>query len=194
MKTMIRPLVWLILTAPLAVVTYFYLSGSWFYGEYLHATGDWSAKLLIIALALTPMRRLLPRSRLLGWLLGQRRYIGLAACGYALAHLLAYLVRAESLETVLNEAWQPGMLSGWVALIILVPLTLTSNDLSVAWLGRRWKYLHRFVYIAALLTFAHWVLLAFDPVAAYAHAAVLVVIECFRLVERRLQSREGAEE
>ena len=181
---MIRTLVWIVLTAPLGVITYLYLTGGWFYGEYLHATGDWSAKLLILALAITPLRRRLPKSRLLGWLLGQRRYIGLAAFGYAFAHLLAYLLRAESVAPILREAWQPGMLTGWVAIMIFVPLALTSNDASVARMGRRWKRLHRLVYIAALLTFVHWVLVAFDPVPGFMHAAVLLLIECLRMIDR----------
>ena len=182
---MIRRLLWLVLTAPLAVVTYFYLTDQWFYGEYLHATGDWSAKLLILALALTPLRKFLPNSPVLGWFVRQRRYFGLASFGYAAAHLLAYLAKAGALEPVASEAAEPGMLAGYVALLLFVPLALTSNDAAVKKLGSQWKRLHRLVYFAAILTFVHWALLAFDPVEAYVHAGVLALIECLRLAKRR---------
>ncbi|MND05771.1 putative sulfite oxidase subunit YedZ [compost metagenome] len=53
-------------------------------------------------------------------------------------------------------------------------------------MGRRWKSLHRWVYAAAVLTFLHWVMTAFDPTVGAVHAGALVVIEAVRVVlERR---------
>ena len=73
------------------------------------------------------------------------------------------------------------MLTGWLAFAIFLPLALTSNDASVRMLGRSWKRLHRAVYAAAVLSFAHWILEAFDPAVAYAHLAVLAAIQSARL-------------
>ena len=64
---------------------------------------------------------------------------------------------------------------------IFVPLAITSNDVSVRRLRRLWKRLHRWVYAAALLTFAHWVITAYDPTAGLIHLAVLAALEGFRL-------------
>lgn len=184
-------LVWLALAAPLAVITYLYLAGHWFYGEYIQATGDWATKLLIVAMAVTPLRRLFPNVRLLAWLLGQRRYIGLAAFGYAVAHLIAYVVKVGVGERIVSEALEPGMLAGWVALFLFLPLAVTSNDSSVTKLGLRWKHLHRLVYIAAVLTFMHWIMEAFDPVEGYVHAGVLLILEVYRLSMNYLDRRSS---
>ncbi len=184
-------LVWLVLAAPLTVITYLYLTGQWSYGEYLQATGDWATKLLILAMALTPLRRMFPKLRMLAWLLRQRRYIGVAAFGYAVAHLLAYMIKLGVGERMIAEALEPGMLAGWVALFLLMPLAVTSNEVSVAQLGRRWKYLHRLIYIAAALTFVHWIIEAFDPFEGYVHAGVLLVLEVYRLMMNHLDRRSS---
>lgn len=184
-----RNLLWLVLAAPLASITYTYSAGHLFYGEYLHLTGDWSTKLLILALAVTPLRRMLPHARPIAWLHRQRRYLGVAAFAYALAHVLAYLLRLGVLERILDESLEPGMLAGWVALLILVPLAATSNDWTLTRLGHRWKALHRLVYLAALLTIAHWVVLAFDPLPGFLHAGLLVLLEAYRIAKRRRDRR-----
>ena len=190
-ERLIARIVWLILAAPLAVITSLYLTGDWFYGEYVQATGDWATKLLMLAMAITPLRHMFPRAPLLVWLQRQRRFIGVAVFGYAVAHFLAYLFKLGAAERIVSEALEPGMLAGWVALLLFVPLAVTSNDLSVARLGRRWKHLHRLIYVAALLTFLHWILLAFDPIEGFVHAGILFALEVYRLVMRHLD-RQGS--
>ena len=63
----------------------------------------------------------------------------------------------------------------------MLALAVTSNDASARLLRRRWKLLHRGVYAAAVLTFAHWILSAFDPIPGAIHLAVLVALEAIRL-------------
>ena len=58
-------------------------------------------------------------------------------------------------------------------------------------LGRAWKRVHRLVYAAAALTFAHWLLVAFDVVPALVHLAVLVALEAYRVTRARLSARAG---
>ena len=82
--------------------------------------------------------------------------------------------------TVLSEAKAADLLTGWLALALFLPLAVTSNDVAVRAMGRAWKRLHRLVYPAAVLTFIHWALTAFDPTTAYWHIAVLVAIEATR--------------
>ena len=133
-----RAVLWTVLLIPLLIQTYRYQSGMVFYGEYLHWTGDWSVWLLLLVLAITPLRRLPVRPSWKSWLLKARRDLGVAVCLYAGAHTVAYLVRKAELERILMEAASAGMLAGWLALIGMLLLAATSNDRSVRWLGRRW--------------------------------------------------------
>ncbi len=178
-----RYALWLLLAAPCAIMTIRYLTGGLYYGEFIHVTGEFSARLLIITLAATPLRLMLPKTQWTIWLLQNRRYFGVAAFAYAVPHLLAYLWKLASLVIVLEEGAEPGMWTGWIAMMIFVALAITSNNYSVRKLGRRWKTLHRLVYAVAILTFAHWVLTAFDPMSGLLHAGVLVVLEIYRMVK-----------
>ena len=172
---------WAILALPGVLMTERFVRGVMFYGEFMHATGELSARLIIVTLALTPLRLLWPRQRWTSWMLRRRRYFGLAAFGYALPHLIADLVKLATLTNILPDSLEPGIWTGWLALLLFVPLAITSNNSSVRKLGSRWKSLHRLVYFAALFTFAHWVLVAFDPMAGILHAAVLAALEGYRI-------------
>ncbi|MDJ0656074.1 MAG: ferric reductase-like transmembrane domain-containing protein [Xanthomonadales bacterium] len=174
-------LLWLILAAPMALWCFQYLSGRIFYGEFLHITGQFSAQLLILTMALTALRLAWPRERWTSWLLQRRRYFGVATFAYAVPHLVAYLVKVSSLDRVLSDAAEAGMWTGWLAMLLFLPLAITSNNSSVRRLGKRWKRLHRLVYPAAVLTFLHWVLVAFDPTIGLIHAGALAAIEAYRL-------------
>lgn len=175
-------LVWALLAVPGVYLTHGYVEGTTFYGEYLHATGELAARLLIVAMAITPLRLLFPTASWARWLAQRRRWIGIAAFGYSLLHAGAYLVR-QAPARIAADAAEAAMWTGWLALIVMLALAATSNDLSVRRLGRRWKWLHRTVYAAAVLTFAHWILAAFDPVPGAVHLAVLATLEAIRLVQ-----------
>ena len=177
-----RYTLWLVLAAPWAIMTVRYMTGGLYYGEFIHATGEFSARLLIITLAVTPLRLMFPRSRWTIWLLQNRRYFGVAAFAFAVPHLVAYLWKLASVAKVLEEGAEPGMWTGWIALIIFLALAITSNNFSTRKLGQRWKTLHRLVYLAAILTFVHWVLVAFDPVSGLVHAGILIALETFRVL------------
>lgn len=172
---------WLLLTLPGAATVVRYATGATFYGEVVHFTGQLSAQLLIVTMALTPLRLALPGRGWVRWLLLRRRYFGVAAFGYAALHTAVYLARTGILGDILAEAAEPGLLTGWIALAIFTPLAITSNDASVRRLRSLWKRLHRWVYAAAVLTFAHWVLTAFDPAPGLMHLAVLAALEAYRL-------------
>lgn len=174
-------LLWLLLALPGAVIIVRYATGATFYGEVVLATGQLSAQLLIATMAVTPLALMFPGRPWVGWLLRRRRYLGVAAFGYAALHTAVYLLRKGTFGLILAEGAEPGLLTGWIALAIFVPLAITSNDASVRRLRRLWKRLHRWVYAAALLTFAHWVITAYDPSIGLIHLAVLVALESFRL-------------
>lgn len=174
-------LLWLLLALPGAVIIVRYATGATFYGEVVLATGQLSAELLIATLAVTPLTLIFPGRPLVRWLLRRRRYLGVAAFGYAALHTVVYLLRKGTFGLILAEGAEPGLLTGWIALAIFVPLAITSNDASVKRLRRLWKRLHRWVYAAAVLTFAHWVITAYDPFVGLIHLAILAALEGFRL-------------
>lgn len=177
-----RTAVWAVLYGALFAQSYRYANGAIFYGEYLHWTGLQATHLLILALAVTPLLRWFPTVRWIRWLAAMRRDFGVAVFGYAVAHTIAYLLHEPSLQDIISDSVTPELLTGWVALIIFVPLAITSNNYSVRNLGKRWKLLHRLVYVGALLTLAHWILTAFDPTSAYVYLAVVLSLLALRAV------------
>ena len=123
----------------------------------LEPSGEASARLLIIALCVTPLSILLP-----GWwgarfLIRNRRAIGVAAFLYGCLHLVLYLVTSDSFAAVLEQLGWTDIWLGWLAFVLLVPLALTSTNAAMRRLGRNWKRLHRLAYLAAAATFLHWV-------------------------------------
>ncbi len=176
---------WLLLVLPGAVTLIGYINGEAFYGEVLHFTGEFSARLLIVAMAITPLRLMFPGRRWVGWLIQRRRYFGVAAFGYAALHTGVYMARTGVVGDMLADAAEPGILTGWLAFAIFIPLAITSNEWSVRRMRRWWKRIHRWVYAAALLTFAHWLLVAFDIVPGLIHVLVLGALEGYRVWKTR---------
>jgi sulfoxide reductase heme-binding subunit YedZ len=74
------------------------------------------------------------------------------------------------------------LLTGWIAFAIFLALALTSNQTSVQMLRGAWGRLHWFIYPAAILTAAHWLLTAFDPTMAIVHAVIIAGLLAMRLV------------
>ncbi len=169
-----------------------YFRGSFYYGELMHASGEMAARLLILALAVTPLRLLFPRSGWPLWLAQRRRYIGVAAFAYALLHAAVYAQRLGATAAISAAAREASMWTGWLGLAIMLPLALTSNNWSVYRMRKAWRLLHRLVYAAAMLTLAHWFLAAFDPVPGIAHFAVLGGLEGLRLWRARAARRAHA--
>lgn len=157
------------------------------YGHAIGDSGDWAAWLLMVTLAVTPIKLLFRKQRWAIWLMRRRRDLGVASFAYAAGHTAIYLWKKGSLELVLAELDQDFILVGWLALALFVPLAATSNDVSMRRLKRSWKSLHRLIYPAAVLTFLHWVWSAFDPTTAWIHVGILAAIELVRIV---LQQRQ----
>jgi sulfoxide reductase heme-binding subunit YedZ len=177
-----RPFLWALLAAPAAWIVYAYATDALSYGEVIHVTGDTSVRLLIVTMAATPLRLMFPRAGWAMWLLRRRRDFGVATFGYALFHLVVYVIRKAGLDLILSEGLQPELLTGWLAFALFLPLAVTSNDASVRWLKRGWKRLHWLVYPAAALTFAHWLLEAFTLESALIHGGLLAGLEAIRLL------------
>lgn len=156
----------------------------------LHPTGEFSARFLIIALMLTPLVMLFPGSAFLRWLMKRRRYIGVAAFFYAALHTVLYIFDMGSLQAILGEFLALGIWTGWLAMLIFVPLALTSTNSAVRRLGANWKRLQRFVYVAAVATLLHWIFVHNNLGPALVHFVPLAALETYRIwhvLRRRAQ-------
>ena len=178
-------IVWFLLAVPAALTLQQFLAGGISYGETVHLTGQWSAGLLIAALAVTPVRRLAGAGAFSRRLLSYRRPIGVAAFAYAALHVGVYLERKWGAGLIVSEGLEPDLATGWIAFLIMLILAATSNNPSVRALGGRWKLLHRSVYLGAVLTFAHWVLASLAPFWAYVCLAGVLLLEGLRALPAR---------
>ncbi|MCY4566135.1 MAG: ferric reductase-like transmembrane domain-containing protein [Gammaproteobacteria bacterium] len=147
----------------------------------LHPSGEFSARLMLVALMITPLRMLFSRVRWIGWLARHRRSLGVAAFAYAALHTLIYIVDMETLRNMLAEFGALGIWTGWLAFALFIPLAVTSNDASARRLGRNWKTVHRLVYLAAVLTLVHWMFVHNNLAAALVHFVPLALLELYRL-------------
>lgn len=118
------------------------------------ATGEWSIRILIAALFITPLRYLLKMPKLWSY----RRMIGLFALFYICLHLLVFLM------FLLQWQWtdigrelieRPYITVGFTAFLLMLPLGMTSFQAAQRKLGRNWKKLHRLVYIINILAVLH---------------------------------------
>ena len=151
----------------------------------LHPTGEFAARFMIIAMMLTPLRMMFPGARSIRWLMARRRYLGVAAFGYAALHTLYYVLDLGTLSAVLMDALKFGIWTGWIAFLIFVPLALTSNTYSVRELGPRWTTLQRFVYVAAVATLLHWIFIHNTFGGALVHFLPLAALEAYRVWKAR---------
>lgn len=185
-----KPLFWALLALPAAHILHRLLSEDVLPDELVGPSGEWAARLIILALMLTPLAQLLPRAGAVAWLIRRRRAFGVAAFCYALLHLAFYAAEMETPANVLAEIRLPGIWTGWVAFALMLPLALTSNDASVRLLKRGWKKLHRLAYPAALLVLAHWIIVHNALIEALIQSAPLALLEAWRLA--RLLGRRRA--
>ncbi len=120
----------------------------------LRLMGDWAIRFLVIALALTPLQRIInwPRIALV------RRMLGITTFAYALLHFILYIVNSKyDLGFVISEITHRIYLTiGFVALLGLSLLAATSFDVSIRKLGKRWKQIHKLVYGIAVLGLLHY--------------------------------------
>lgn len=133
------------------------------------SSGLWAFRCLLLSLAMTPMRILTGRS---GWI-RYRRWLGLWALFYALVHVNAYVfllfgARWDYLGVELVK--RPYVMVGALALLLMLPLGITSTRAWQRRLKKDWVRLHRLVYPVSLLVLLHfaWVRkLGFDAILPY---------------------------
>ena len=121
-----------------------------------HGTGDWTLRFLVITLTITPLRQILHLPELIRF----RRMLGLFAFFYACLHFTTYLLFDKVFDV--HEIWKdvykrPFITVGFLAFTLLVPLAITST---AGWIrrlgGRRWRMLHRAIYVSAVCGVIHY--------------------------------------
>lgn len=190
-----KSLVWVAAAAPLAWLVYRTLTGRLGVNPIetlTHFTGLTALVVLLITLSITPLRRLTGWNRLIRY----RRLVGLWAFTYAFLHFLVWGLfdHQFSLATITEDVVKrPFITVGFVALLILVALAVTSPKAMVRRLGgKNWQRLHRLVYVAAGLGVLHYLwgvkVITAKPVAC---AVVLGLLLAARLVRRRKAAQDA---
>jgi methionine sulfoxide reductase heme-binding subunit len=181
-RLLARYLLWALLAVPAVVILATFLTQDVWPGDLLHPSGEWSARLIIVALMITPLSMAFPGRAWVQWLLRNRRAFGVAAFAYALLHLVLYILDMETLRNILAEIGALGIWTGWAALLCLLPMALTSSDAAVRALRANWKRLQRLAYPAALLTLLHWMFVHDGFIPALVNFAPLIALQVYRLV------------
>lgn len=176
----------LVLAVPAALMLWEFFFGIHSWGLLLDQSGEWAMRMLILTLAISPLRLILKQLHSgpywPAWLLKRRRELGLATFLYAALHLGAYLLRQSNLHVVLFDMQYIEYTLGWIAFVTLLALALTSNDASVHKLGTWWKPLQRIVYVSAIATLLHWYLIRLDHSTLWLHLVPLALLEGYRLL------------
>ena len=153
-----------------------------------HECGKTALNFLLLTLSVTPVRTLtgLPQ------LLRLRRMLGLFVFFYAVVHFTVYLVLDLELNFPLVGAdivKRPYITVGFTALLLLVPLALTSTNGMMRRLGRRWQSLHRLIYVIAALAVWHfyWQVKR-DVREPLLYMGMLALLFAYRLVRWRARS------
>jgi len=148
-----------------------------------HFTGDWTLRFLLITLTISPLRRIKALSPLVKF----RRQLGLWAFFYGCLHMLNYFaVDVQWNWQVIREdlTIRRFFIVGFAALMLMVPLALTSNNRAIRWMGgERWQWLHRLVYVSAILGVIHYGLQGkVFTQTPYIYGAILAVLLLSRIV------------
>ena len=159
-----------------------------------HTTGEWTLRLLLVTLAITPLRHLTGWV----WLTRMRRMLGLFAFFYLMLHFATYAVLDASLDlayVIEDVADRLYITVGFAAFVMLVPLAATSTNAMVRRLGPlRWRRLHRLVYAAAICGALHFLwLVKADLREPLIYAGILAVLLAARvpIVAQWLRARRS---
>lgn len=149
--------------------------------EIEHRLGLWALRLLLITLAITPLRQLTGQPLLIRF----RRMLGLYAFFYACLHFAAFLgldLRGYWTQIFEEIVKRPYITVGFAAWLLLVPLAVTSTKGWIKRLGRNWARLHKLVYAVGVLAVLHfWWLVKSDIREPLLYASILGVLLGWRV-------------
>lgn len=149
-------------------------------------TGDWTLRFLLLTLALSPLMQWFRWPVLIRF----RRMLGLYVFFYACCHFSIWLIADHEFD--LSTVWEdiverPYITLGFSALVLLLPLALTSNQMMIRYLGKSWKKLQRLTYAIVVLGVLHFLwLVKADYLEPGIYAAIAALLILQRLNIRRL--------
>lgn len=154
------------------------------------STGHWTLYLLLITLAISPLRKITG----LNWIIRYRRLVGLFAFFYGCLHLITYLWfdKFFDVQEIVKDIYKrPFITAGLTAWTLMLPLALTSTTASIRWLGgKRWQMLHRLIYASAIAGVVHfWWLVKRDLRRPELMAAILTLLLGMRIIDRVRSAR-----
>lgn len=185
-----KPLLWLVCALPMVA-----LIAAGFAGQlganptdkFIKETGEWALRWLWLTLAITPLRELAS----LPGLLRHRRALGVTTFVYALVHFLSYawFDKGWVVDDIVTDVFKRNfILVGMLALLVMLPLAMTSFNAAIRAIGgRRWQGLHKLVYAVALLGLLHfyWKKSAKNDLTEVAvYAAILAVLLGWRVIRK----------
>lgn len=197
-QLIVKPLIWIAALTPLVLMVLGIAGlagqnlGADPVREVLHQCGKTAINLLLITLAVTPLRQLF------GWpqLVRVRRLLGLFTFFYAALHLLIYVsldLRFDLHALLQDLTKRPYITVGFSALVILSALAATSTQKMMRRLGRRWQSLHRWIYAAGVLAVWHfWWQVKRDIREPLLYVAALALLLGWRLWRRRSATSPSA--
>jgi sulfoxide reductase heme-binding subunit YedZ len=153
--------------------------------EVTKETGTWTLRFVVLALAITPVRKLT------GWnlLVRYRRMLGLFAFFYGSLHFLTYVWLDQFFDAASitkDVIKRPFITVGFTAFLLMLPLALTSTT---GWIrrlgGKRWQMLHRLIYVTAALGVVHyWWLVKADIARPLTYGAIVATLLAARVALR----------
>lgn len=159
-----------------------------------HQTGDWTLRLLLLTLLITPLKNCTGNPSWIRF----RRMAGLFVYFYAFCHFTIWFLADHGLDLnymVEDIIERPYITLGFAAFLLLTPLAMTSNHRSMRKLGRRWKQLHRLSYLIVILGVMHflWLVKAdyLEPMIYAVISAVLLLARVQPLKSLRFMSRQS---
>jgi sulfoxide reductase heme-binding subunit YedZ len=189
---------WFFLNLPVSIMFFSLIYNPSLWSVFTPYSGYTAFVLLIIVLSLNPLVFLFPKQLWLKKINRHRRVIGVAVFTYAFVHVLCFVIKRGGLIETLPYMLHPVIAPGMIAFFIFFILTVTSNNISIKKLGfRRWKKIHKYVYLAEVCLLLHLVLLGnnpklLGPYPRFLGLLGLVPIIALQLIRKYKQKKENS--
>ncbi len=145
-----------------------------------HETGEWTLRLLLVTLSLSPLRQWTSEAAWIRF----RRILGLYSYFYCCCHFSIWFIADHSLDPgsmIEDIVKRPYITLGFSAFLLLLPLAATSNQAMIRRLGKKWKPLHQLVYLVLLLGVLHFI---WQVKADYLEPTIYAIIAMILLIHR----------
>lgn len=177
-----KPLLFVLLLSPFLLLVVDVVSGNLIdpIEEITNPTGQWALRFLLLSLLITPLNKILPFS-----IIKYRRMIGVFSFFYACLHLSIFLIDQQfDMGFILEDVMKrPYITIGFSAFTLLFLLAITSTNKMVSRLGKRWKKLHKSIYLIAILVIVHlyWQAKSAMDIEPMIYAVITLLLLGFRI-------------